>query len=216
LFLLVENKTFTLEEAENIVNQRKLSLSDKKIADATKSSLKIAVNVNDNGNGNGNDNVFNNNAENFSSKNFDDEFSTFKILFFKNFDTYDFDSNISDLLQKIENSKIENEKVYFSQCLNFLRQEKRKKVSTKKEKTHESISETLLSDENTSWRETIYMQQHISILELTQKLKDFNVMLSAKKKIHNSERSYIDHFTNWLPTQTKTNSKKTSFAKNTE
>ncbi len=48
LFLNVENQTLSLEQAEEIAKQRKLSVSDKIIADATKTSLIIADNVNDN------------------------------------------------------------------------------------------------------------------------------------------------------------------------
>lgn len=50
LFLLVENQSISIDEAEKIVVQRKLSLSDKIIADATKTSQEIAVNDNDNDN----------------------------------------------------------------------------------------------------------------------------------------------------------------------
>jgi hypothetical protein len=50
LFLKVESQTLSLEQAEIIAKQRKLSVSDEIIANATKPSLKIAVNdnVNDN------------------------------------------------------------------------------------------------------------------------------------------------------------------------
>ena len=50
LFLKVENQSITLEQAEEIARQRKLSVSDEIIANATKISLNIAVNdnVNDN------------------------------------------------------------------------------------------------------------------------------------------------------------------------
>lgn len=48
LFLLVESNKMTLEDAENIAKNRKISVSDKIIANATKQSHKIAVNVNDN------------------------------------------------------------------------------------------------------------------------------------------------------------------------
>jgi len=48
LFIKVESESLTLEQAEEIAKQRKLSVSDEIIANATKTSLKIAVNVNDN------------------------------------------------------------------------------------------------------------------------------------------------------------------------
>lgn len=48
LFLLVESNKMTLEDAENIAKNRKTSVSDKNVANATKTSHKIAVNVNDN------------------------------------------------------------------------------------------------------------------------------------------------------------------------
>jgi len=48
LFLKVEIQTLSLEDAEEIARQRKLSVSDEIIANATKTSLNIADNVNDN------------------------------------------------------------------------------------------------------------------------------------------------------------------------
>ena len=48
LFLLVESNKITLEDAENIAKNRKTSVSDKNVANAIKTSHKIAVNVNDN------------------------------------------------------------------------------------------------------------------------------------------------------------------------
>jgi len=50
LFLKVESDSITLEQAEEIARQRKLSVGDEIIANATKPSLKVAVNdnVNDN------------------------------------------------------------------------------------------------------------------------------------------------------------------------
>lgn len=46
LFLLVESNKMTLEDAENIAKNRKTSVSDKNVANAIKTSHKIAVNVN--------------------------------------------------------------------------------------------------------------------------------------------------------------------------
>lgn len=143
-------------------------------------------------------------AENFSSKNFDDDFKNFQILVLSKIESYDFEKNINEISQSLEIEKNQNRKVYLSQCLNFLRDQKRKKVAPKKEKTHEAFADELIFlNENTQWRETIFMQHKITEIQLKQKLRDFNVMLLAKKKIHSSERSYIDHFTNWLPTQLK-------------
>lgn len=48
LFLLVESNKMTLQDAENLAKNRKTSVSDKIIANATKTSHKIAVNDNDN------------------------------------------------------------------------------------------------------------------------------------------------------------------------
>jgi hypothetical protein len=48
LFLLVESNKMNLQDAENIAKNRKTSVSDKNIANAIKTSQKIAVNVNDN------------------------------------------------------------------------------------------------------------------------------------------------------------------------
>jgi hypothetical protein len=48
LFLLVESNKITLTDAEDIAKNRKVSVSDKNIANAIKTSQKIAVNVNDN------------------------------------------------------------------------------------------------------------------------------------------------------------------------
>lgn len=63
LFLLVENKSITLEEAEEKAVNRKTSVSDKNIANAIKTSLNIADNVNDNGNDNVNDILITTNSE---------------------------------------------------------------------------------------------------------------------------------------------------------
>ena len=172
-------------------------------SDSVNDSVSDSVIVND---------ILNNDAENFSSKNFDDDFQKFKILFYKNLtDDFDFTFEIQKIKNQLDQEMPEQEKTFLSQQLNFLISEKRKKVAPKKEINHEAFLETLLTSvENTSWRETIFMQHRINEIELKQKFKEFNVMLSSKKRIHKSEREYVDHFTNWLPTQKNSQPKKVS------
>lgn len=129
---------------------------------------------------------------------FDNDFIDYKILFFKNkSENFDFVFEIQKIKNELDFEENEFKKIYLSQILNFLIEEKRKKVPPKKENLHQDfIDELKISSE---WLNLISMQnQNLSIEKIISKLDEFEKHLKTDFKIHQTKTDFVSHFKSWL------------------
>lgn len=128
----------------------------------------------------------------------DAELFVYKSKFFQNYESFDFETEFQKLENDISNSENENQKLFSSQCLNFLREEQRKKVAPKKENLHqEYVDELKISSE---WLGLISMQnKNISTDSIISKLDEFSKHLKTSFKTHKTKTDFVNHFKSWLP-----------------
>jgi hypothetical protein len=197
LYNQVLKKELSIEDAEKIAENRKVSHSD---VERSHSDKKIAVNDNVSVSVNVNDNVnVSTNVDVDEKENFDDDFQNFKILFYKNLsDDFDFTFEIQKIKNQLDEEISENQKTFLSQKLNFLISEKRKKVPPKKENSHQDyVDELKISSE---WLGLISMQnKNIPIESIISKLDEFTKHLKSSFKIHETKTDFVNHFKSWLP-----------------
>lgn len=198
LYDMVINKSLSIEEAEKIAESRKVSHTD---VLPSHSDKKIAVTVNDNVTVNVNDNdITSTNVDVVEKeKNVNiDNFQNFKILFYRNLNSdYDFVFEIQKIRNELDLEKNDNQKIYLSQVLNFLIEEKRKKVPEKKENKHLAFVEELKN--SSEWLNVISSQLNSSPDIIKSKLDDFKTHLFTEDKLHQTKNEFLRHFKSWVP-----------------
>jgi len=131
-------------------------------------------------------------------KKFDNDFIDYKILFFKNqSENFDFVFEIQKIKNELDIEKNEFKKTYLSQVLNFLIEEKRKKVPPKKENSHQEFIDEL--KKSPEWLNVMSSQNNTSVEILKIKLDEFKTHLFTGGKTHPNKNEFLSHFKSWLP-----------------
>lgn len=150
-----------------------------------------------------------------SKENFNEEkFQDFQILFYKNLsDDFDFTFEIQKLRNQLDEENIDSKKIYLSQCLNFLIEQKRKKVPPKKENKHLEFIEELSS--SNEWLSVVSIQNNnIEFNVIVSKLNEFKDHLFTSQLVYENKSDFLYHFKNWLLKKIPEKKTQQSFVKN--
>ena len=201
------------EARKNAKNTQQNSTHSTHVESVEHTSTLSTVNVNDNVTVNVNDNVITSTNVDVEKEKFDNDFLDFKILFFKNHsENFDFVFEIQKIKNELDLEQNEFRKIYLSQILNFLIEEKRKKVAPKKENKHLEFIEELKN--SSEWLNVMSSQNTTTVSDLKLKLDEFNTHLFTGAKIHQTKNEFLAHFKSWLPKKITSNKIKPKFSIN--